>query len=483
RLQYISAKQPGQSPVSCSDRDPNKSQTVRRKVDKKNLDKTITEFMMWDDITRKFDQNLVEMMETHVLIVVSSCQGVRFSCEATITNVNRSRDTPDVQERSRMIVECETAWIMGPNQNPPTGAVDFTLDHVLDEDADSGGTTEPPKDLVGTPPSLKSTKLEDAFKTMVKGETRTRDCHGGKRPCGVGEGWYNGFLAGCEQWSRRGRQGSVNSGGVCWAGNLVLALLGFHHHDVWKTTNQPFEARLRDYMAANTKRMERFENAILMQCEEINGRMTEMFGLLKELTTNRTPEKKLIDGLVDNHRLNDSLSRARIGKTKKKTYNISPKGLVYEAIPRKRITKKEDIRGNFKIPCNIGGQKGINALVDQGSDVNIMPYTTYMKLTNERPVETDIRLSLASHSYIHPLGIAEDILVDVAEHVYPVDFIILDIKEDENRPFILGTPFLTTAKAIIKFDKGTITLERVIFDEKKLGNSYEISLDDSWRMI
>nr|GFD23482.1 hypothetical protein [Tanacetum cinerariifolium] len=41
--------------------------------------------------------------------------------------------------------------------------------------------------------------------------------------------------------------------------------------------------------------------------------------------------------------------------------------------------------------------------------------------------------------------------------VYPVDFVILDIKEDEKRP-ILGTPFLTIAKAVIKFDKGTITL-------------------------
>ncbi|GKD46872.1 zinc finger, CCHC-type containing protein [Tanacetum coccineum] len=51
-----------------------------------------------------------------------------------------------------------------------------------------------------------------------------------------------------------------------------------------------------------------------------------------------------------------------------------------------------------------------------------------------------------------------DVLVEVAEHVYPVDFMIFDIKEDENRPFILGTPFLTTAKAMIKFNKGTITL-------------------------
>ncbi|GJZ20904.1 reverse transcriptase domain-containing protein [Tanacetum coccineum] len=60
-----------------------------------------------------------------------------------------------------------------------------------------------------------------------------------------------------------------------------------------------------------------------------------------------------------------------------------------------------------------------------------MPLSTYMKLTDEWPAETD---------------------------VYLVDFVILDIKEDEKRPFILGIPFLTMAKAVIKFDKGTITL-------------------------
>ncbi|GKE30965.1 MAK10-like protein [Tanacetum coccineum] len=143
--------------------------------------------------------------------------------------------------------------------------------------------------------------------------------------------------------------------------------------------------------------------------------------------------EKLIEGLVDNHWFNDSILGTR-------------------------ITKKEDIGGKFEIRCNIGGLKHMNALVHQGSDVNVMPFSTYMKLTDERPAETDIRLSLVSHSYIYPLGIAEDILVEVAEHVYPIDFIILDIKENEKRPFISGTPFLTTAKAVIKFDKGTITL-------------------------
>nr|GEU90120.1 hypothetical protein [Tanacetum cinerariifolium] len=205
-----------------------------------------------------------------------------------------------------------------------------------------------------------------------------------------------------------------------------------------------FEARVRDYMAAHTKRIERFENAIFKQREEINDRMAEMFGLLKELTTSMAPEKvlireeakyqakreeaveapnsrhvgyylkhgikeKLIDGLVDNHRFNDSLSWVRAGKMKGKTYNLLPMGPVYEAILKKKITRKEDIGGNFKIPCNIG-------------------------------------------------GIAEDVLVDVVGYVHPVDFVILDIREDKKRPFILGTPFLTTAKAVIKFDKGTITL-------------------------
>ncbi|GJS14866.1 hypothetical protein Tco_0409338 [Tanacetum coccineum] len=55
-----------------------------------------------------------------------------------------------------------------------------------------------------------------------------------------------------------------------------------------------FEARVRDYMAAHTERIERFENAIFKQREEINDRMTEMFGILKELTTSRAPEKVLI---------------------------------------------------------------------------------------------------------------------------------------------------------------------------------------------
>ncbi|GJS38240.1 putative ribonuclease H-like domain-containing protein [Tanacetum coccineum] len=116
-------------------------------------------------------------------------------------------------------------------------------------------------------------------------------------------------------------------------------------------------------------------------------------------------------------------------------------------------SKKDGRGGNFVIPCSIGRLKFMNALADQGSDVNIMPLSIYNKLTSEKPVGTNIRLSLANHSYIYPLGIVEDILIDVAGFMYLVDFVILDIKEDEYMPLILGTPFLTTTRAKIKFDK------------------------------
>ncbi|GKE56728.1 MAK10-like protein, partial [Tanacetum coccineum] len=263
-------------------------------------------------------------------------------------------------------------------------------------------------------------------------------------------------------------------------------------------------------MAMHTERMERFENIIFKQREEINGEeggsdrtkvtsdnaekptetkmetpvmevkkinKVENGAGTKSIKTSKSEEvvgapgsqsvayylkhkinEKLIKGLVNNNRFNNSRSRTQTGKKKGKEYKILLGGPAYDAILKKMITKKEDIRGNFEIPCSIGNLKHVDALVNQGSDVNVMPYSTYMKITDERPAETNIRLLLASHSYIYPLGIADDVLVKIAEHVYPIDFAILDIMENGNSPFILGTPFLTTAKASIKFDTGTITL-------------------------
>ncbi|GKF99733.1 hypothetical protein Tco_0301424 [Tanacetum coccineum] len=46
--------------------------------------------------------------------------------------------------------------------------------------------------------------------------------------------------------------------------------------------------------------------------------------------------EKLIEGLVENHRFNESLSAARVGKMKRKTYNLLPRGPVMKQSLRKR---------------------------------------------------------------------------------------------------------------------------------------------------
>ncbi|GJW64601.1 MAK10-like protein [Tanacetum coccineum] len=151
-----------------------------------------------------------------------------------------------------------------------------------------------------------------------------------------------------------------------------------------------------------------------------------------------TKEKELIEGLVGNSRFNDSLLAMQSCKMECEAYHSLPVEPIRKAMLKKMIPKKEDIGG---------------------SDVNVMPLSTYNRLTNKKLVETNIRLSLASQSHIQPLGITEDVLVEIAGFIYPVDFVILDIKENRRKSFILGTPFLTTAKAEIRFDKGTITLK------------------------
>jgi hypothetical protein len=47
-------------------------------------------------------------------------------------------------------------------------------------------------------------------------------------------------------------------------------------------------------------------------------------------------------------------------------------------------------------------------------------------------------------------GIARDVMVKIQDHFIPVDFMVLDMgDEEEDTPIILGRPFLNTTDAII----------------------------------
>ncbi|GKC03518.1 MAK10-like protein [Tanacetum coccineum] len=222
-----------------------------------------------------------------------------------------------------------------------------------------------------------------------------------------------------------------------------------------------FVARVRDYMAAHTKRIERFENVIFKQREEINDRMAGMFGLLKELTTSRAPEKVLVR------------EEAKYPITK----NVNSISLTREEEEKNDendVTTINDIEktnwSDTKMPVKKAEKENKTKNGTKNETIKRVEREEVVEAPNSQPVGYDLK-HMINEKLIEGLvdnhrgPVYEAILKkkitkkeDIGGNFEIPYFVILDIKEDEKMPFILGTPFLTTAKAVIKFDKGTITL-------------------------
>ncbi|RVW37073.1 Retrovirus-related Pol polyprotein from transposon 17.6 [Vitis vinifera] len=118
--------------------------------------------------------------------------------------------------------------------------------------------------------------------------------------------------------------------------------------------------------------------------------------------------------------------------------------------------------GSPTISVMIGGKVVEKALLDLGASVNLLPYSVYKQLGLGELKPTTITLSLANRSVKIPRGVIEDVLVQVDNFYYPVDFIVLDtdpiVKEANLVPIILGRPFLATSNAIINCRNGLMQL-------------------------
>ncbi|GKC35718.1 reverse transcriptase domain-containing protein [Tanacetum coccineum] len=74
---------------------------------------------------------------------------------------------------------------------------------------------------------------------------------------------------------------------------------------------------------------------------------------------------------------------------------------------------------------------------------------------------------LAGRSFQYPIGIAENMLVEVGKFTFPIYFVILEMEEDNKVPLILGRPFLHNVDDVIRFKQKQLNLgvgsERMIF--------------------
>ncbi|GJT91016.1 reverse transcriptase domain-containing protein [Tanacetum coccineum] len=190
----------------------------------------------------------------------------------------------------------------------------------------------------------------------------------------------------------------------------------------------------------------------------------------------------LIDILVGMHNYGKFLKELISNKHKIEQISVAFLSDESSAMIQNKVPPKLGDPGSFIIPCNFNKTFSCNALADLGASIYLMTYSLYTKLSLETLKPTKMSVRLADRSFQYPVGIAENMLVEVGKFTFPADFVILKMEEDSKVPLILGRPFLHTADAVIRVKQNQLNLgvgtERMIFNiDSAMKHSY--SNDDT----
>jgi hypothetical protein len=93
-----------------------------------------------------------------------------------------------------------------------------------------------------------------------------------------------------------------------------------------------------------------------------------------------------------------------------------------------------------------------------------MPKSVFENIGVGELKPTRISLQLADQSVKLPIGIVEDMHIQIGKYFIPIDFMIVDMEDNTQTPLLLGRPFLNTARAVIDVHKEMISFK--ISEEK-----------------
>ncbi|RDY09474.1 hypothetical protein CR513_06157, partial [Mucuna pruriens] len=100
--------------------------------------------------------------------------------------------------------------------------------------------------------------------------------------------------------------------------------------------------------------------------------------------------------------------------------------------------------------------------VDLGASINVIQVSIYKSLNFGDLEPTGITIQLANRSIVQPLGVLEDVLIQVNELIFPADFYVLDMEDEtsgKESTLIMGRPFLMKARTKIDVHVGTLLME------------------------
>nr|GFA66013.1 reverse transcriptase domain-containing protein [Tanacetum cinerariifolium] len=124
----------------------------------------------------------------------------------------------------------------------------------------------------------------------------------------------------------------------------------------------------------------------------------------------------------------------------------------------KKFPEKLGDPSKFLIPCDFSRMDECLALADLGASINLMPLSTWNKLSLPELSLMCMTLELANRSISRPVGVAEDVFVKVGTFHFLADFVVVNYDADPRVPLILGRSFLRTGRALIDVFEGELTL-------------------------
>ncbi|GJV10194.1 reverse transcriptase domain-containing protein [Tanacetum coccineum] len=127
-------------------------------------------------------------------------------------------------------------------------------------------------------------------------------------------------------------------------------------------------------------------------------------------------------------------------------------------ILQNKVPPKLGDPGSFLIPCNFNKSFSCNALAHLDVSINLMSYSLYAKLSLETLKPTKMSVRLADRSFQYPVGIVENMLVELGKFTFPADFFILKMEEYSKVRLILGRPLLHTADVVIRVKQKQLNL-------------------------
>ncbi|XP_014500566.1 uncharacterized protein LOC106761520 [Vigna radiata var. radiata] len=128
-----------------------------------------------------------------------------------------------------------------------------------------------------------------------------------------------------------------------------------------------------------------------------------------------------------------------------------------KAIVTKALPPKVKDLGSFT--CTIMGHKIGKTLIDSGSSINLMPLTVLEKIGGLEVKPGKMTLFMVDGFTKRPYDVVEDVMVQIDNLRFLVDFMVMEMGEDLEIPIILGRPFMKTTKVVINVDDGTIALK------------------------